>query len=158
MSVDEAVEEKSKRRRKRRGKRGKNDDVDDNVDTEESSLTGPKGRATPGKRSRRSISQQSGGGFFTRFFRGVRSYFTGVKDELDKVVWPTRDELVRLARIVFTVTVVSALVLGAISFIYREIFILGLNKDHPEVFVILFAAVGAGYFYFSRKSKSNITL
>lgn len=155
MSVDEAVEEKSKRRRKRRGK---NDDVDDIVEAEESSLTEPKGRATPGKRSRRSVSQQGGGGFFTRFFGGVRAYLSGVKDELDKVVWPTRDELFRLSRIVFTVTVVSALALGAISFVYREIFILGLNKNHPEVFVILFGAVGAGYFYFSRKSKSNITL
>jgi preprotein translocase subunit SecE len=154
MSVDEAVEEQSKRRRKGR----KDDTADEIVEAEESSLTERKGRATPGKRSRRSISQQSGGGFFAGFFRGVRAYFGGVKDELDKVVWPTRDELRRLSWIVFTVTVVSALVLGAISFVYREIFIWGLNKDHPEVFVILFGAIGAGYFYFSRKSKSNITL
>ena len=152
MSVDEAVEEKSKRRRKGRN----NDEVD--ADAEERGLTEGKGRATPGKRSRRGISQQSGGGFFTRLFRGVRAYFGGVKDELDKVVWPTRDELIRLARIVFTVTVISAIALGTISFIYSQIFILGLNKDHPIIFVFLFGGVGAAYFYLSRRSKNNVTL
>ena len=156
MSVDEAVEEQSKRRRKRRDEEEADEIMD--ADAEERGLTESKGRATPGKRSRRSFAQQSSSGFFARLFRGTRAYFGGVKDELDKVVWPTREELLRLARIVFTVTVVSALALGAISFVYREIFILGLNKDHPEIFVVLFGGVGAGYFYISRRSKSKVTL
>lgn len=155
MSVDDAVEEKSKRRRKRRNKNADEEILE--AEAEERGLTERKGRATPGKRSRSTSTQQSSGGFLSRLFGGIRGYFGGVKDELDKVVWPTREELFRLSRIVFTVTVISAMALGAISFVYSEIFYLGLNKDQPIIFVLLFGGVGFAYWYISRRSRTNIT-
>ena len=103
-------------------------------------ITERKGRATPGRRARKSVQQQEkAGNPITRPFRGMIEYFRGVQDELDKVVWPTREELVRLTRIVLMVTIATALILGAIAFAFTELFILGF--DNEWVFAVFFAVV-----------------
>jgi preprotein translocase subunit SecE len=153
MSADDAVKEKSKRRRKRRGGEPEETTSEETVD-ENRGITESKGRATPGKRTQKASEAQSGNAI-TRGVRGIREYFSGVQDELDKVVWPTREELLRLTRIVLLVTIASAAVLGLVSFIYTEIFILGIRDDNPIVFAALFVLVGLGYTLSQRMSNQD---
>lgn len=134
MAADEAVEEKSRRRRK-----GREEEIEEEVDVEgeERGLTEGKGKITPGRRNREA-SKDSGGNFIVRSWRGIRGYFEGVRDELDKVVWPTREELIRLSRIVIMVTLACAAILGLFSFLFTELFVLGFKDSW------IFFAFGAG--------------
>jgi len=45
-----------------------------------------------------------------------------VRSELRKVVWPTRDEAIRLTGVVIGVCVAVGLFLGAVDFIFAEMF------------------------------------
>jgi preprotein translocase SecE subunit len=160
MSTEDTVQDKSTRRRKRRGE---NEKAEVEKTTEEDDGgTERKGRATPSARKQRGKQPEESGNFFSRMFGGFTGYMRGVKDELDKVVWPDREELLRLARIVTVVVVISAATLGAISAIYNQIFVVGLGdtgqEGHPEVFVVLFGLVVAAYFYATRKPNSDTTL
>ncbi len=141
MTADQ-VEEKSRRRRRRSSA----EDAD--IENEEVGLTEGKGRATPGRRSRRGVSTQDEGNFITRPLRGIVEYFSGVRDEMRKVTWPTREELQRLTVIVTIVTVVSSLVLGAIAFAFTELFILGFENE--IVFIIAGVLGVIAYFGFGR--------
>jgi preprotein translocase subunit SecE len=44
-----------------------------------------------------------------------------VRDELKKVVWPTRDEIIRLTGVVILVSVIVGLFLGATDFILTKL-------------------------------------
>ncbi|GAB4516425.1 MAG: hypothetical protein OHK0046_21790 [Anaerolineae bacterium] len=127
MSAEEAVQEQSNRRRKRREAEA---EIDDTILEEENrGITQGKGRVTPGRRNRAATTTDTGGNIVTRTVRSIRDYFRGVQDEMTKVVWPTRDELVRLTRIVLAVTIMSSLVLGLIAFAFTELFILGFQNE-----------------------------
>lgn len=52
---------------------------------------------------------------FTRFFLEVR-------DELKKVVWPTKQETIRLTTIVIVSSVVAGTFLGLVDFLFTNIF------------------------------------
>lgn len=93
---------------------------------EDRSITPGKGRATPSRR--RQEEDEEEGNLATRTVGGLRGYFEGVRSELDKVVWPTREEIRRLTTIVLVTLVVCSLVLGTISFLFTELFRLGLNS------------------------------
>lgn len=160
MSANEAVEEKSGRRRRRR--RGENDTTDEVMDAEEAEergLTERKGYATPSRRkagrrnTRGGEVVESGGGGIGGFFGGIREYFVGVQDELSKVVWPTREELIRLSRLVLAATIASSLVLGAFSFAFTELFILGFEQEW--VFAAFFGLVGAGTLLYMRRRQQQ---
>jgi preprotein translocase SecE subunit len=60
---------------------------------------------------------------------------------LDKVVWPTREEIRRLTTIVLVTLVVCALVLGTISFTFTELFRLGLNSPIILLVVMILGIV-----------------
>jgi preprotein translocase subunit SecE len=45
-------------------------------------------------------------------------YFKDTRAEISKVTWPTREEGIRLTTIVFVVTVIAAIVISAIDFIF----------------------------------------
>lgn len=147
MSAEEAVEEKSRQRRKRR-------DDDEFDESEERGVSGRKGRAT---RSRRETDDavDAGGNFITRGFGGIRGYLRGVRDELDKVVWPSREETIRLSRIVLAATAASAVVLGIVSFAFTELFVVGIRQDKPIVFVLAGLAVVVAYFGVRRFNSRN---
>lgn len=49
---------------------------------------------------------------------GLVGYFRNVYAEMKKVTWPTREETIRLTRIVLSVTVGFSLVLGALDIFY----------------------------------------
>lgn len=146
--AENTVEEKSGRRRKRRGEVEAEIEEDE---VEERGLTESKGRATPGRRIQ---GESEGGNFITRFFRGTVEYFGGVRDELRKVTWPTREEMRRLTVIVLLVTIAASITLGLISFAFTELFILGF--DNEIVFIIMFAVIIAGFFIYNRlNARSN---
>lgn len=151
MSVDDAVEKKSRRRR-----RGREEEAEIEEEVERG-VTQGKGRATPGKRVSTGKSEESRF-FLLRWFGDLRAYISGVNDELDKVVWPTREDLIRLSRMVIIVTIASALVLGAFSIAFTELFILGLEDEW--VFLAFGVFVTAAYFiytrYYMRGSNSDI--
>lgn len=143
MAVDDAVEKKSRRRRKR------DEEAAEAAELEQEAprgLTEGKGRATPGKRNRQ--GKDDGGNFIVRSARGTRDYLRGVQDELDKVVWPDREELIRLSRIVIVVTIMAAIVLGAFSIGFTQLFAAGLENE--LVFVAFGVAVTAAWFIYTR--------
>jgi preprotein translocase SecE subunit len=156
MSADEAVEGKSKRRRKRRSENENGTDENESL-AEERGVTDRKGRATPGKRNKEGAvtSGSEGGNIITRPIGGIRGYVKGVSDEMRKVLWPNRTELTSLLRIVLTVTIMSSITLGILTAFFTEITNIGIGQRHPEVFVVLFAAVGVSYFLFTRMSSST---
>lgn len=73
------------------------------------------------------------------FLSGISTYIKEVRAEMNKVTWPTREEVVRLTRIVLLVTVLSALILGGISILLTEYMRIGLAN--PIVLVVTFAII-----------------
>lgn len=130
------------------------EEVDDEEEPSGKGYTERKGRATPGKRARQEAAEEKGN-FVVRFARGIANYFRGVKEELEKVVWPTREELIRLSRIIIVVTLFSALVLGIMSFVFNELFIQGFNNN--IIFLLFFVGVGVIYVVASRLFKNSDT-
>lgn len=146
----ESIQEKRKARRKRR--------EDGPEEPEEKGLTEGKGRATPSRRKGEitgaGVATPSGNAV-TRFFGGIVDYFQGVRSELEKVTWPTREETNRLTRIVLVVTLASALLLGGLSILFTEVFNLGVTR--PWIFILVFVAflgLLAAYARFAGQSET----
>lgn len=55
---------------------------------------------------------------------GVRRYLRETRSELDKVVWPTRNEATNLTIVVIAVTLAMAILLGAMDLLFQEAFAL----------------------------------
>jgi preprotein translocase subunit SecE len=131
MSADNTVDQKQGGRRRRLlGGRSREEIMREGIEVDESTLATGKGRATPSRRQQEEEveQQEEGGNFIQRLVRGLRDYFKGVRSELDKVVWPTREDIIRLTIIVLTTLVVSAIVLGAIVLGFTELFRIGINQ------------------------------
>src|SRR5437868_2539983 len=88
-----------------------NDSVEEDGEDEGSEtrgLTAPKGRATPGRRTQEVEEVKAESGIvsgITSPFRSMAEYWEGVRSEMQKVIWPTREETQRLATIVLVVTI-----------------------------------------------------
>ncbi len=48
-------------------------------------------------------------------------YFQDTRDELRKVTWPGRDEIVRLTIVVLIATIAASMVLGLLDFIFQRL-------------------------------------
>ncbi|MBK9123324.1 MAG: preprotein translocase subunit SecE [Chloroflexi bacterium] len=103
---------------------------------EAKNITAAKGRATPGRRQVETVTETRRGPLGR-----LRDYLDGVRSELDKVAWPTRQEVTGLFRVVLFVTIAAAIVLGLVAFLFNELFAIGLQQ--PILFVIVGAAVAA---------------
>lgn len=111
-----------------------------------------KGRATPGRRNQPVV--QESGNRLTRPFARLGAYFEGVRDEVNKVSWPSRLEARRLSVIVLVSTLLAAIVLGLITLGYSELFAIGLGQ--PLVFLGFFVVVvGLGAFFYIRSNRKN---
>jgi preprotein translocase subunit SecE len=55
-------------------------------------------------------------------------FFKEVRDELQKVVWPTRDEIIRLTAVVILVSLGVGLFLGGTDFILTRLFELLITR------------------------------
>jgi len=118
----------------------------------ERGLTVGKGRATPSRRQLEE-KQEEKGNIFVRAFNGLREYFEGVRSEVQKVIWPTREETRRLTIIVLVALIISSIVLGAISFGFTELFRIGLGT--PVVLLIFMGiAIVVGYILYRRSQPS----
>jgi len=85
--------------------------------------------------------QKREGNFLTRLPNDIREYVEGVRSELRKVTWPTREEALRLTMIVVLALIVTALVLGAVVLLYTELFRIGLDSPVVLIAFMLVAAV-----------------
>lgn len=147
--TENAVEQKSSRRRSA--------EVPDVVEEqeEETSYTPAKGKATPGRRNQ--ADEKEEGNIVTRSAGGFFEYFSDVRLELEKVAWPTREEALRLTRVVIVVLIISAIVMGLISFLFQQYVAFGLSN--PIAFVVpMIAAVIAATWYFRTQDSSRSRL
>lgn len=121
---------------------------------EESEVVQGKGRVTPGRRNQ---VEEERGNAFTRPLYNFVDYLSEVRGELDKVTWPTRDDIVRLTRIVIITLIIFSLMMGAISLFWGQVIAFGLNA--PLFFVALFAAITVGaYIIITRDNSANKSL
>jgi preprotein translocase subunit SecE len=135
MSADKTLGEKPERRRPLMRKARENA-----AEAQESArAVAAKAKATPARRDRDDDEDEKPKGI-AGFFAGIRDYFEGVQSELKKVVWPTREEVIRLARIVLVMLVISAIALGAIVLLFTELFRVGLQN--PIILIIVMVAAG----------------
>ncbi len=104
-------------------------------------LTASKGRATPSRRQMEEQADEPQGNFFTRLVGSMREYFAGVRTEITKVTWPTREDTRRLTIIVIIALIISSIVLGIIAYFFTQLFGVGLQQP-----IILLAIMlgGAG--------------
>lgn len=155
MSADKTLGDEEKTGRRRRSvltrNRPEEEELEDAV--EERGVTAAKGRATPSRRRQEEDEESSN--LATRTVGGLRGYFEGVRSELEKVVWPTREETRRLTIIVLITLIASSLALGTISFVFTELFRVGLASPIILIGVMLIAVVGALIFYRYNSRRSS---
>ncbi len=111
-------------------------------------LTPKKGYATAGRRSS-ALEEPERRGLITR----TREYIAGVRSELQKVSWPTRQDVVRLTRLVLLVTVSAAILLGLITFGFNQLFVFGI--DNPIVFLVFGVVVAALAVFIWRNNRKR---
>ncbi len=88
------------------------------------------------------------------FLANIRSYLGEVRTELNKVSWPSREDVIRLTRIVLLVTAVTSLGLGALS-IGLTLFLDQFGFDNPLILVVLFIAIAVGTWWSFRETESK---
>lgn len=120
------------------------------TETETSITAGGKGRATPGRRQHEAEDSAPRG-----FFGRIVDYLQGVRAELNKVSWPTREQVIELTRNVLIVTVIAAIVLGLITFGFNELFAIGLQQ--PIVFIVFGAVVAGLTFFVINRRRSELS-
>ena len=141
---DKTIGDEQQTGRRRRPRRSEAAETAEAELTEDRSLTVGKGRATPSRRKQ--VEEEDSGNIATRSIGGVREYIEGVSTEISKVVWPTREETWRLTLIVLATLIASAIVLGAISLIFTDLFKAGLSN--PILLIgTMVIAVGGGLIY-----------
>ncbi len=146
MTMDEAVKKNTESESPRSRRRRNRESV---VRAQETSSEG-KDRPTPSRRE-----EASKGNFLTRAFRKIVDYFSSTRAELQKVAWPTREDVLRLGGIVLAVTAVFSVALGLLDFFYGEMFRRGFND--PIIFIVfavVLAAVFAGVVLYTKRHSS----
>lgn len=145
MAAENTIEKKSRRRKRK--------EEETEIVEEQKGVTEAKGKATPGRRS--SSGGGSGGGkptskgsgnVLTRTFSGFNTYMSEVNNELQKVTWPTREETIRLTRIVLIATIASAVVLGLFSLFADRVVFFSLEQPILAV-LILVGTLGTTVWY-----------
>ncbi len=56
------------------------------------------------------------------------SFFIEARDEIKKVTWPTRQQIIRLSAIVIIASLATGLYLGALDYIFTELLALIINN------------------------------
>lgn len=142
-TAENTMEETGKRRRRAR--------AEEAAVVEEAPEASSKGRVTPGRRNQE--EEETGGNVITSPLIRFREYLKDVRSELSKVVWPTREETTRLARIVLVTLILSAVVMGVIGFLIGRFVTFGLNN--VAVLVIGAGIVVGGTLYYFRRENTG---
>jgi preprotein translocase subunit SecE len=145
MAAENTLDESKRRRRKR-------SETETETETSTTPETEGKGRATPGRRNR--PEEETEGNVITSPFLRLRNYFSDVRSELRNVVWPTRQEITYLTRIVLITLILSAILMGIVSTLMNAYVSWGLGL--PIVFVVTFAIIlGVTFWYFRKDGGSS---
>ena len=94
--------------------------------------------------------RKEGGNFLT----GIRTYLTEVRQELNKVSWPSRDDVRRLTIVVLIVTIASSIALGLLSFLLGLV-INDYGMQYPVILGVIFAIIIAGTVWSFRRDASS---
>jgi preprotein translocase subunit SecE len=70
--------------------------------------------------------EQGGGGRVGGWFRSARDFLASVRNELAKVSWPTREELVKATRMVVVLSLIIGVALGLLDRLLQLILVDGI--------------------------------
>lgn len=121
-----------------------------------SAITEKKGKATPGRRSRKvktTTKAEPQGNAITRPLYMTVDYFSNVRSELNKVAWPTRQDTRRLTILCINVTIASAIFLGILAVIWSEFMRIGLNPGMAWMLLAVIVAMVGGAFFMIRRGS-----
>lgn len=62
-------------------------------------------------------AQTADRGFFVRVFGRFGAYINGVREEMQKVIWPTKDQVKTYTLVVLVAATVIALILGLFDYV-----------------------------------------
>ena len=79
-----------------------------------------KEKSTTPEKDKQQQQRERGESIITRFTEGTRRYYRETRGELRRVTWPTREESQRLTLVVIGVSIVFALFLGFLDFIFSS--------------------------------------
>jgi preprotein translocase subunit SecE len=58
----------------------------------------------------------------------TRDFLVGVREEMRKVTWPTRDELIKATRMIVVLSIVLGVVIGLMDWLLQLIFVEGIAR------------------------------
>jgi preprotein translocase subunit SecE len=58
----------------------------------------------------------------------TRDFLVGVREEMKKVTWPTRDELIKATRMIVVLSIVLGIVIGLMDWLLQLIFVEGIAR------------------------------
>ena len=58
----------------------------------------------------------------------TRDFLTGVREELRKVTWPTRDELMKATRMIVILSIALGVVIGLMDWLLQLVFVEGIAR------------------------------
>jgi preprotein translocase subunit SecE len=67
-------------------------------------------------------------GRFTGWVQQTIQFLRGVREELRKVTWPTRDELIKATRMIVVLSIVLGITIGLMDFILQAILVNGVAR------------------------------
>ncbi len=118
-------------------------------------ITQKKGKATPGRRTRKvkNVKSEPQGNTLTRPLYMTVDYFVNVRSELNKVSWPSREDTRRLTILCINVTIASAIFLGILAVIWSEFMRIGLNPGNAWMLLAVIVAMVGGAFFMIRRGS-----
>ena len=122
----------------------------------QSAITRKKGKATPGRRSRKvktAAKAEPQGNALTRPLYMTVDYFSNVRSELNKVAWPSRYDTRRLTILCINVTIASAIFLGILAVIWSEFMRIGLNPGMAWMLLAVIVAMVGGALFMIRRGS-----
>jgi preprotein translocase SecE subunit len=67
-------------------------------------------------------------GRLTGWVGRTRAFLVGVREEMRKVTWPTRDELMKATRMIVVLSIVLGIVIGLMDWLLQLIFVDGIAR------------------------------
>ena len=58
----------------------------------------------------------------------TRDFLAGVREEVRKVTWPTRDELIKATRMIVVLSIILGVVIGLMDWLLQLIFVDGIAR------------------------------
>ena len=58
----------------------------------------------------------------------TRQFLVGVRDEMKKVTWPTRDELVKATRMIVVLSIMLGITIGLMDYVLQALLVNGVAR------------------------------